>query len=150
MEQMPLFPRKEKDKAFNPDFRSRYKLQPEVKPKKYFRNKEEYYKSPEWREKRSFALNRANHMCQQERCGRTSGLEVHHITYDNLYDEKPDDLIVLCKKHHRMADRERAHDSWYESSFETYMEKKYGPHWDYFEGCYEEFDAWIERQEDHW
>ena len=28
------------------------------------------------------------------------------------------------------------------------MTKKYGENWDYFPGCEEMFEAWLERQED--
>ena len=44
---------------------------------------------------RAFAINRANHMC--ERCYSRGPLQIHHLHYDNLYNELPQDLEVLCK-----------------------------------------------------
>jgi hypothetical protein len=65
-----------------------------------------------------------------------------------VYNEKPQDLEVLCKKCHHKADRDRENENWYNSAFETYMIKKYGEDFDYFDGCEEEFEAWIERKQD--
>ena len=31
-----------------------------------------------------------------ERCGSTNKLQVHHLTYKNIYNENPEDLEVLC------------------------------------------------------
>ena len=117
-----------------------------IKRQCVFSSKEEYYKSEEWQIKRAFAINRASSRCQ--RCGATGILQVHHKTYDNLYNEKPEDLEVLCLKCHPKADMERAFENHYKSAFETYMCKKYGEEWDYYDGCEEEFEAWAERQPD--
>jgi hypothetical protein len=113
-----------------------------------FQSKEEYYKSEEWQSKRLFALHRAGNRC--DKCASRSNLEVHHLTYEHLYDEKPEDLTVLCPRCHKSADRKREYENWYNGAFETYMSKKYGEEWDYFDGCEEEFDAWIESKEDAW
>lgn len=122
-------------------------IKPDVKiQKKHFKSKEEYYKSEEWEKVRIFALRRSQNRCQ--RCGAEGILEVHHLTYDNLYNERPEDLEVLCKKCHPPADRQRKSDNWYNSAFETYMSKKYGENWVYYDGCEEEFDDWFERQPD--
>jgi 5-methylcytosine-specific restriction endonuclease McrA len=40
------------------------------------------------------ALVRAGYKCQV--CSSIESLHVHHNTYDNLGDELPTDLIVLC------------------------------------------------------
>jgi len=45
------------------------------------------------------AFERAGFRC--ERCGVPWGLEVHHLTYDNLGDESLEDLICLCRDCHR-------------------------------------------------
>ncbi len=37
------------------------------------------------------------------RCHTSSNLQVHHITYVNMGDEKMDDLMVLCKECHKLA-----------------------------------------------
>lgn len=35
-----------------------------------------------------------------ERCGSKHKLQVHHLTYKNIYNENPEDLEVLCAKCH--------------------------------------------------
>ena len=146
MKQLKLFPDEKKFKW--PDHRI---STPQVsrKAQKHFSSKEEYYKSEEWQVKRAFALHRAGNRC--ERCGASGVLDVHHLTYENLYNEKPDDLQVLCKKHHKEADRKREHENYLKKSLETYINKKYGEDCDYFDGVEEEFEEWLERkQENDW
>jgi hypothetical protein len=141
MEQLKLF-----GKRTNSEIRKDDSSQPskgvQEQTFKKFRSKEEYYQSEEWDLKRLFALHRAQNSC--DRCGSKGPLQIHHITYDRLYHERPEDLEVLCIKCHKKADREREYNSWHEGAFETYMMKKYGENWDYFEGCEEEFDDWLE------
>lgn len=59
---------------------------------------EEYLNTLEWAEKRAQALDRAKYRCQV--CNSPDGLQVHHRTYENKGDEKPEDLTVLCGKCH--------------------------------------------------
>lgn len=35
-----------------------------------------------------------------ERCGDTKNLQVHHLTYENLFNEEPEDLLLLCSRCH--------------------------------------------------
>lgn len=35
-----------------------------------------------------------------EKCGSNNMLEIHHIHYDNIFNEKDEDLMLLCKKCH--------------------------------------------------
>lgn len=63
-------------------------------------NYRQYLNSPAWEAKRRQALERAGQRCQT--CGRRRDLEVHHNTYSNLGDEKPEDLVVLCLYCHRL------------------------------------------------
>lgn len=67
---------------------------------KTMRQKEyaEYLKSAEWRKKRDEVLKKQNHKCIA--CGCEGNLHVHHHTYENLGNEKPHDLFVLCKGCH--------------------------------------------------
>lgn len=58
----------------------------------------EYLKSVEWKNKREKVLVRDNNLCQE--CKNKSAEEVHHKTYDNLYDEPLEDLISLCRECH--------------------------------------------------
>jgi hypothetical protein len=59
---------------------------------------QEYLKTPEWRAKREWALERAGHRCQV--CNCAGRLHVHHRTYENLGHELPTDLTVLCEACH--------------------------------------------------
>jgi len=70
-----------------------------------------YIASPAWRRVRAAALELAEHRCQ--RCSRGGPgwigihLDVHHISYERLGEERPDDVEVLCRRCHREADVER-------------------------------------------
>lgn len=57
-----------------------------------------YLISPEWRGLRAVVIAMRGYKC--ERCPGTKPLEVHHITYDRIYNEDTDDLEVLCKPCH--------------------------------------------------
>lgn len=57
-----------------------------------------YLRTNHWKEKRKTALNHADWKCQL--CKSEKDLQVHHNTYDRLYEEKLSDLVVLCKQCH--------------------------------------------------
>ena len=66
-----------------------------MRKQKYF----EYLQSVEWYVKRNAKLWIANYKCQL--CNKKeSHLHVHHTTYKNVGNERPEDLIVLCKACH--------------------------------------------------
>ena len=65
---------------------------------------EEYIKSSEWQETRQRILKRDAFRCVL--CGTTKNLHVHHITYENLGEEKDADLVTLCDYCHK-----RLHES---------------------------------------
>jgi hypothetical protein len=59
-----------------------------------------YRQTEGWREKAASALAHAQYRCQV--C--TSGdmpLDVYHRTYERIFQERPDDLIVLCESCHQ-------------------------------------------------
>lgn len=58
----------------------------------------EYLKSPYWKAIRRRALIAAGHRCQI--CHKTDKLEVHHVTYERLGHERPEDLLALCGRCH--------------------------------------------------
>jgi hypothetical protein len=66
----------------------------------------EYLASPEWRSRREWALERADHRCQLCNSTRTP-LHVHHRTYERLGAEFPSDVIVLCEACHGTFHDER-------------------------------------------
>lgn len=60
----------------------------------------EYLKTPIWELTRQAALRRAKGKCSV--CHSEIDLHVHHLNYDNVGDEKPEDLIVLCECCHTL------------------------------------------------
>jgi hypothetical protein len=76
-------------------------------------------------------------------------LDVHHLTYDRVFEEPPEDLCVLCQRCHPRADRKREEDTAWDKGLSTYLEKKYGSD-DWFPGCEDEFNAWLESKEGNW
>lgn len=57
----------------------------------------EYIKSKEWSKKRLYYLKRWKE-CYV--CRSTKRLELHHLCYKNLGNEKPKDLVFLCHNCH--------------------------------------------------
>jgi len=63
--------------------------------KKYF----EYLKSIAWRNKRIQAFRFHGRKCSI--CGAKRLLQVHHKTYDHIFNEPMEDLVVLCIPCHK-------------------------------------------------
>lgn len=59
-----------------------------------------YLKTLHWQDLRYRVLQRDGLKCQL--CSSTEDLEVHHNTYDNLWNEPLEDLVVLCHRHHEL------------------------------------------------
>ncbi|MGG7079669.1 HNH endonuclease [Clostridium sardiniense] len=57
-----------------------------------------YLKSEHWERTRDRALKRAGYRCEE--CGSNKNLNVHHKTYDNIWNERDEDLEVLCQPCH--------------------------------------------------
>ncbi len=57
-----------------------------------------YIESKEWQDIRKRIFRRDNYKCQI--CGSCKNLQVHHITYENMGQEKDADLVTLCEKCH--------------------------------------------------
>jgi hypothetical protein len=50
-------------------------------------------------------MGRANNLC--EGCGRRRAAQVHHLTYDHVFDEFLWELIAICDEcHSRVHDRD--------------------------------------------
>jgi hypothetical protein len=59
-----------------------------------------YREEPEWQVRRVQALTRAAYKCQT--CSsRDTTLDVHHNSYENYGDERPQDLVVMCRSCHQ-------------------------------------------------
>ena len=70
-------------------------------------NYDAYLLSEDWRNKSHEAKRRAGFRCQV--CNRGTDqvlqLEAHHRTYENLGDEKPSDITVLCNECHGLFEQ---------------------------------------------
>ncbi len=86
--------KKQKRKKSNKGKVKRKKKQLSEKQKKY----RDYLKSSEWVQLRIDLLKFRGYKC--ERCGVTKNLHVHHLHYDNIFKEEPEDLEILCDKCH--------------------------------------------------
>lgn len=64
---------------------------------KYFKYKN-YLLSVEWKEKRWLVLERDNSLCQH--CKTATAENIHHLKYDNLFNEPLEDLLSLCMPCH--------------------------------------------------
>jgi hypothetical protein len=61
----------------------------------------DYLRTQHWSIVRAKAVKRAGHKC--ENCGSGFRLNVHHLTYEHLWYEYPDDLRVLCETCHAIT-----------------------------------------------
>lgn len=59
----------------------------------------QYLLSNTWKNKRKIIINRSNNICEE--CGLNSIYQIHHLTYTNIGDERPEDLIGLCNICHK-------------------------------------------------
>lgn len=56
--------------------------------------------SQRWRDTREIKLEQTDGRC--EKCGkRKQHMNVHHLTYENVYNERLEDLQVLCRRCHK-------------------------------------------------
>jgi hypothetical protein len=63
---------------------------------------ESYLQTPHWKEKAKQARARAKYQCLK--CGKkpdTGELEVHHLSYSHIWDERPEELLVVCESCHK-------------------------------------------------
>src|SRR6266508_2712462 len=58
-----------------------------------------YLGSRFWAEKRRAALERADYICQV--CHKNPATEVHHKTYERVFNELASDLVAICSPCHR-------------------------------------------------
>ena len=58
-----------------------------------------YLNSEAWQKKRKAVLRRDGYKCQM--CGAVMNLDVHHVSYENLCNEKLSDLVTLCRECHK-------------------------------------------------
>lgn len=61
--------------------------------------------SPEWQRKRRDAFALYGRKCAK--CKSSRGLQVHHKTYEHLFNEPMEDLMILCFHCHKEVHRKR-------------------------------------------
>lgn len=118
----------------------------------------EYLKSAAWKQRRWDAIQRANMRCQC--CGvsmKKVVLEVHHVTYERLGNESPQDLLAVCPSCHKKEDEKRrvqtmirqeaAEEDFQERRMSAWAAKVYGERWHYMDPLQieEEFEEFLER-----
>jgi 5-methylcytosine-specific restriction endonuclease McrA len=59
----------------------------------------DYLNSNEWAQIRIDLFNIRGKKCED--CGNTKRLQIHHLTYKNIFNEEPEDLKILCKNCHQ-------------------------------------------------
>jgi 5-methylcytosine-specific restriction endonuclease McrA len=62
-----------------------------------------YLQSPEWGQFREIAFLYHGRVCSG--CGASKRLEVHHMTYRNLFHESVEDVEILCHFCHKTEHR---------------------------------------------
>ena len=65
-----------------------------------FKNYKEYLMSDMWQQKREGILG---FYPECQKCRKNKSEEVHHLTYENIGNEKLHELQVLCKECHKEA-----------------------------------------------
>ena len=80
-------------------------------------NKRKYLQSAQWKALKVKALERDNHQCVE--CGSPYTLDLHHITYTRLGNERLSDVAILCREFHSQKHKRLGY-----SRFTTYPVKR--------------------------
>lgn len=62
----------------------------------------DYLQSNQWAAIKAKRLYRSSYQCDV--CGSKYRVQIHHLTYERIFSESLDDLICLCRDHHRIAE----------------------------------------------
>ena len=74
----------------------------------FFIEKKEYMNSEDWKSIREYVMKKYNGKCY---CCKEPATDVHHETYERLFQEIPSDLKPLCRACHK-AHHDRAGLKW--------------------------------------
>ena len=121
---------------------------------------EAHINSSKW--KNTCAAVRRLHGNRCQKCGHGSArLEVHHINYERLGDERLSDLMLLCPDCHAAEDKKREKASKEKSAaalraahrdarYRGYMKARFGEYWEDHEteDIADEFDEWLRQKEE--
>jgi hypothetical protein len=80
---------------FNSDVRRHLKV---IENENAWQEYAKYLNSDLWKRKRDAVFKRDNYTCKA--CETNKATEVHHLNYENIYDEPLFDLISVCKRCH--------------------------------------------------
>lgn len=75
-----------------------------------------YLNSDSWKKKRQLVLERDENICQE--CKEKPAEDVHHLTYENLENEKLSDLLSVCRECHIKIHREELR-KYFEEKFKS-------------------------------
>ena len=64
-------------------------------------NYQQYIMTPAWKAKAAETKKRDGNRCKW--CGSPDNLEVHHLSYAHLGNERPNEIITLCHGCHTCA-----------------------------------------------
>ena len=105
-----------------------------------------YLDSAEWRARRCEIIEARGAEC--ESCGADDEmLELHHLTYERLGNELDEDLVLLCERCHRRADRRRVRMTRRARGLATYVLRKYVDRGlEVPVDVEREFDAWLKEK----
>lgn len=72
------------------------------KPTEHKQRYSDYLKSKEWASLKNDLIQNRGLNCEDCGCSKKSAslLHVHHVTYERLFNEEPDDLVILCAECH--------------------------------------------------
>jgi 5-methylcytosine-specific restriction endonuclease McrA len=73
----------------------------------------DYLDTPEWLARRKRARERADGQCARQLPGQprhVGPFHTHHLSYDHVGDERPDELEYLCERCHRAEHAPRNQD----------------------------------------
>lgn len=85
-----------------------------------------YLRSGKWFNKRKKMFSLVGKKC--EMCGGRYRVQVHHMTYKRLYNERSSDLLVVCKYHHDILDKDRR-NFWEQQNFAEWVYSCHGDNW---------------------
>lgn len=66
---------------------------------------EEYLATEQWAKKRRAVLDRDKQLCQA--CLTRDATEVHHLTYERIFEEPMFDLVAICRPCHQKLHRKK-------------------------------------------
>src|SRR5262249_50051141 len=87
-----------------------YEERREEEPREWFKEHEEYLRTPAWRAKRNAVIARERGLCQG--CRLRPAVHVHHVTYANWKNELLWELVAVCLDCHERAHKRKLSPSY--------------------------------------